>query len=416
MAKLPFLLIKLLPVGLRGATLASKFILIVFMAKYLQLSDIGLYALIVAGISYITYFLGFDFYTYSSRELIGSDEMGKSTKLKNQFSLYFFLYSVVLLVSFVLYKNYPQYKVYVPVLTCILILEHLSQEVMRLLVVMGMPLIANIQFFIKGGAWVYVYIFVSYYVNDFNINNLWCVWLVADFISIFFIIFLSKHISIKYFFRAKIDLRWIFSGFKICIPLLIATLALRGIYTADRYLLSFFSGANQVGIYAYFSSFSSALMAFIDAAVVVVYYPKLLSLYKNGDLIAFRNEKKKFYKAVSIVGISVSLILAFLVPAISVILKKEQILSMMGVFYILLLSSFMYCYSLVPHFELYAKGRDSELIKCTVTAFLISLPLMLLGSYYFSAYGVALGQLVAISIMYYLKRKMTLQVLYENEN
>ena len=59
---------------LRGSTLASKFALIFVLAKFLEPAEVGLYGLFSATIFYCLMALGFDFYTYSTREIIVSDK------------------------------------------------------------------------------------------------------------------------------------------------------------------------------------------------------------------------------------------------------------------------------------------------------------------------------------------------------
>lgn len=60
-------------IAIRGSTLASKFLLIFFLARFLEPSELGVYGLFAATIGYSLYLLGFDFYTYTTRELLKCD-------------------------------------------------------------------------------------------------------------------------------------------------------------------------------------------------------------------------------------------------------------------------------------------------------------------------------------------------------
>ena len=60
-------------ITLRGMTLVSKFVLLFFLAKFLQASEVGLYGLLSATIGYALYVIGFEFYNFSTREMIGED-------------------------------------------------------------------------------------------------------------------------------------------------------------------------------------------------------------------------------------------------------------------------------------------------------------------------------------------------------
>lgn len=64
---------RLINVGLRGMTLVSKFLLIFFLAVFLEPQELGLYGLIIATIGYSLYPLGSDFYAFTTRELLKRD-------------------------------------------------------------------------------------------------------------------------------------------------------------------------------------------------------------------------------------------------------------------------------------------------------------------------------------------------------
>ncbi|EED0221555.1 TPA: polysaccharide biosynthesis protein, partial [Escherichia coli] len=61
-------------VGLRGITLLTKFIFIVLLARLLPSTDLGVYGLINAAVGYGIFVVGFEFYTYSTREIINSQK------------------------------------------------------------------------------------------------------------------------------------------------------------------------------------------------------------------------------------------------------------------------------------------------------------------------------------------------------
>ncbi|EER0199837.1 polysaccharide biosynthesis protein, partial [Escherichia coli] len=71
-------------VGLRGITLLTKFIFIVLLARLLPSTDLGVYGLINAAVGYGIFVVGFEFYTYSTREIINSQKNRLFFILKNQ--------------------------------------------------------------------------------------------------------------------------------------------------------------------------------------------------------------------------------------------------------------------------------------------------------------------------------------------
>ena len=96
MPKMGVMASQILSALLRGLTLASKFLLVFVMAKTLSLADVSVYALISAAVSYSLFLLGFDFYVYSTREMLCRDRLSWMPLVRDQFVLYLIAYVVFL--------------------------------------------------------------------------------------------------------------------------------------------------------------------------------------------------------------------------------------------------------------------------------------------------------------------------------
>ena len=65
------------------------------MAKFLSAEEVGVYGLFVVLVSYSLYAVGFDFYTFSTRELVLKDKKNGEAFKKSKF-LIIFAYIVIL--------------------------------------------------------------------------------------------------------------------------------------------------------------------------------------------------------------------------------------------------------------------------------------------------------------------------------
>ena len=81
-------LARLTNIALRGMTLGSKFVLIFVLAKLLEPAEVGLYGLFTVSSGYVLMALGFDFYTYATRELINTDRSQWLSLLRDQSVFY----------------------------------------------------------------------------------------------------------------------------------------------------------------------------------------------------------------------------------------------------------------------------------------------------------------------------------------
>ncbi|EME8861047.1 hypothetical protein WAA39_004381 [Enterobacter mori] len=389
---------------IRGATLASRFVLVIFIAKFLSTEELGAYSLFAASITYALFFVGMDFYTFSSREILSVDKSLWFGIVKNQFVFYLLFYFIgfPLIYSLFYFGFLP--KQFILWFYLILVAEHLAQESMRLLVVLDKAFLANISLFIRSGVWVYAAVVIMFFSDGLReVTTILGLWLVGSSLSILLVIPQLKRLHQISASSQKIDFSWMLQGIKVAIPLLIGTLALRSIYLVDRYSLSYFANLSAVGIYSFYSSFASALLAFVDAVVVMQIYPKIVSSVKNNDLNGLVYYKRKFVKSVSILSLILVVLLPVGVYLLLLWMNKSEYLEYIPLLSLLMLSSIIYSYALLPHYELYAHNEDKKIITSSVLAAIVGVIIMPVGAYYYGVYGVAGGQVLAVTFLYVYK-------------
>lgn len=389
---------------IRGATLASRFVLVIFIAKFLSTEELGAYSLFAASITYALFFVGMDFYTFSSREILSVDKSLWFGIVKNQFVFYLLFYFIgfPLIYSLFYFGFLP--KQLILWFYLILVAEHLAQESMRLLVVFDKAFLANISLFIRSGVWVYAAVVIMFFSDGLReVTTILGLWLVGSSLSILLVIPQLKRLHQISASSQKIDFSWMLQGIKVAIPLLIGTLALRSIYLVDRYSLSYFANLSAVGIYSFYSSFASALLAFVDAVVVMQIYPKIVSSVKNNDFNGLVYYKRKFVKSVSILSLILVVLLPVGVYLLLLWMNKSEYLEYIPLLALLMLSSIIYSYALLPHYELYAHNEDKKIITSSVLAAIVGVIIMPVGAYYYGVYGVAGGQVLAVTFLYVYK-------------
>lgn len=389
---------------IRGATLASRFVLVIFIAKLLSAEELGAYSLFAASITYALFFVGMDFYTFSSREILSVEKSLWFGIVKNQivFYLLFYIIAFPLIYSLFYFGFLP--KQFIFWFYLILVAEHLAQESMRLLVVLDKAFLANIALFIRSGVWVYAAVIIMFLDNGFrDVTTILALWLVGSSISILLVIPELNRLHKISVDICKINYYWMFKGIKIAIPLLVGTLALRSIYLVDRYSLSYFANLSVVGIYSFYSSFASALLAFVDAVVVMQIYPKIVSAVKNKDFTGLDFYKRKFVRSVAILSLVLAIILPAGVYLLLLWMNKPEYLEYLPLLALLMISSVVYSFALLPHYELYAYNEDKKIILSSVLAAFVGVIVMPFGAYYFGVYGVACGQVLAVIFLYIYK-------------
>lgn len=408
-------LLSLFNLALRGTNLASKFILIIFLAKWLSADDLGLYGLFSATIYFVVYLIGLDFYVYSNRELLKNPDSDRNAIIQSHLQLIAIVYMIILpLLSGIFLQKMLPVTLLIP-FYALIILEHLNQEVMRFFITMGRPILANALFFIRSGGWSFFIILMYFIQGAIGLKQILSIWCWAEFICFLLsITFLSRQ-DVYFHHITKIDYNWIIKGLKICLPFLLGTLAIKAIFTGDRYILEIFSNNNALAAYVFYASIAAATLSFMDAAVFSFDYPLLVK-----SINAKNNNYKLLIKQMYIkTAAYLSVIFIFSIPIIQFLIDligKPYLHSYIHYFYYLMIIQVIYCISTVPHYVLYALGND----KAIIISHLVALLIFLLFSFLFISkikdnMGLFLALFAAFSFIFtykYIKSKKAL-VQYE---
>lgn len=394
---------RLLNISLRGVTLISRFLFVFVLAKFLEPVEVGLYGLLGATISYVMMALGFDFYTYSTREMIVTDRSKWAAMLRDQGVFYGISYVVLLPVcGFIFWYGFLPWSVAIWFFP-LLVLEHIAQEFNRLLVALSEPLWASIVLFVRSGAWALgVSIWLLFFPAQRSLNFVFTVWAMSVFVACVFGAFLLRRLA-PGSLVCQIDWFWIKRGLCVAFPFVLGTLSLRAFYTFDRYWMEVLGGLDVLAVYALFIGVSNAIAGFLDASVFSFSYPSIVAAAgKKNNL-----EVLKKIKCMYIHAFIVIIVLSFLALIICNFIVDEigraiYIDNFIFIYWIILANAF-FSMSMVPHYGLYALRKDKLIILshiCAVPIFFISI--MTLNSF-FGVLAVPVGVSITFLFLFGMK-------------
>lgn len=392
-------------IALRGATLASKFILIIYLAKVLDPEQLGIYGLFTVSINYALYLCGLDFYTYSQREMLSLSRMDWGRIIRHQFIFYGLLYFIIMpLLLFIFVSDLLPWQV-IGWFYIILTFEHLSQELYRLLVVCDRITLAHIILFFRGGAWVFVVVALFWIKPEMHgLTVIWIGWSVGVAISILIAMFGVHKVIGPMYWRGPIDWIWIRRGIKVAAQYLIGTLSLRGLFTFDRYILDIHFGKSAVGVYSLFMSLVNSLQAFADAGVVSKLYPRIVVAYRTGCYKEFRHHLKNMTVGIALLYICFSAGLYLTIKPVFVLIGRQVYIGQVAILWVLLVACGIYCLGLVPHYALYAIGADRSIVISSIISLIVFMLSAITLIYKTKAMiGVAIAVLVGVSCLSVMK-------------
>jgi|GEM_PF-4131250 len=387
----------LLAGGLRASTLALRFVLMFFLAKFAPLEVVGLFGLYWAGLQLATTLLPLDVYAQSSRLILNKDMMRHeiiSKHLGFVIIAIFFLGPLSAIAFALSSKNVSIFLAFF--FFAHLVFEIISSESGRLLVPLGKPLAANFVLFIRSAIWVLPLI-ISLALGFIlpKLENVIIFWLVGSVVSSIF--------SIGFLFKGfggaivpRIDLSWCYNIVCLSAFFLLSTLVFRSMLGADRFIVEHAFGVEAVAIYAFFASVSLGVLGLIESGVSAWHFPRLVKSIQDRNYALIKYELKVFVVKNTIASFFLMLLITLFFVFVTNRFLDDIYAENISMFYIISLSVFSYCISMPFHYVIYGFDKDYFLFGI----YLISLLLMLIWAYFFmSGFGLmGAGMMLAVAL------------------
>jgi O-antigen/teichoic acid export membrane protein len=380
-------LINIINLALRALSIAGRFVLIFLITYEYSPRDLGVFGIFSTSIILAVQLVGLDFYVYTSREFIKPDS-DRSTISFNQLCFHFVCYALAVPLSSMLFFSGLLPWSYFLVFTGILILDHLSNEVYRLLIVFKLSVQSSILLFIKSAAWVF-FIPIGWFFFDHQFILIFYFWVMGLAISLVYGYWkLSKKTGRP---RGKLNVRWIFNGIKIAIPFFVSTVLLKITEYSNRYFIDIYQGKEEVGLFTFYSSFSNILSTVVFTLVIMTQYPALLEAftYNNDEEREWR--QKKILKDSLLLSLLIAPVIIFTVWIFVGFYKEGTYAKDFLSFVVLVLSNILISINYATHYILYAQKRDSLLFGSYLAGSLLTIVLNFLLISQFSIIGAAIA-------------------------
>lgn len=369
---------RLVNIGLRGTTLCTRFLFVFFLARYVTPASVGYYGLFTATVGYALYLVGLDFYTYNTRELLRVPREQHGRMIRDQAVLAAGLYALFLPLAWVLLSQagWPTGLSYwfIP----ILLLEHVNQEISRVLVVLSDQIGASVLLFIRQGSWALAIVAIMTWDDTtHNLQPVMAAWAVAGAGAAALGIYKLACAGMGGW-RSPIDWSWIRRGVVISVSFLSATLALRALQIVDRYWLKALVDIDAVGAYVLFTGIASTLLVFLDAGVFTFSYPELIRLHQQGQRDAMQRQLRTMLLHTLLVAVGFSIVSWFVLPYLLTWIHNPVYTHYLWLYPWVLSATVVNAVGMVPHYGLYARGVDRPIIRSHIAA-LIVFPLTVWG-------------------------------------
>jgi O-antigen/teichoic acid export membrane protein len=402
---------KLLNVFLRIGGIGSKFLIVTLMSKYFDVDVFGNYGLITSIITILIFILGLDFYNFSIRDILKtSDKQEIINKVTLTFILYLFVYLLFIVVGYFIFSSINYIKPYLFLVLLLVITEHLSQEIYRLLIGFKKVLLANILLFFRTVSWSSIIIYYYYNNSLITINKIFILWLIANTLTILYVIILSIIKNYNRIIKISLNSNWVKKGLRISSVFFLATISLKSMEYANRFIVDYFMGEELAGIFLFYSNISILITVYINTIVISFELPELI---KSVNLSSINKLLKKFKKSLLIHTLISSLFIFLIIKPLLMWQNKVEFEIFFPLIYFLIIGVGLMNYSLFYHFKLYIYHKDKALLKSMVFSALLSLLLTISLTFFYGIYGTATAFVISSIILFYMRYNEAKKMKYD---
>lgn len=355
---------RLLTLILRGLTLLSRFILIMFLGRHLTISELGFYGFITALIFSTVFLVGLEYGNYASRQIIKCKDL--LCKQKTVVGLSVLGLTMFFIVSpfayYFFHSNNLNSLIYAFFFFILTYGESYLAEHKKILISLKHPLYCGVIDFIRSALWTYLLIIlVSLNLLNLDITSILFVWSVFVVISVILVfIKLKEYYRYSLFFsvRSFNDYKTqIFSSF----PFFISGLSLIVFELSGRISLQFFGLYEQAGIYTLYSSFIFAIPIFVWSASVAFDHPKIIKSYENGDVLKSDYLVKTMIKRSLLICLTLVMLLYFGIDIVLTIINKEEYSNYISQLYLFMIVPFIHIFDTHLYYMLLTRNLDKSI-------------------------------------------------------
>jgi O-antigen/teichoic acid export membrane protein len=250
----------------------------------------------------------------------------------------------------------------------ILLLEYINQELFRLLTVSSRQFTASIILLVRQGSWaVAVVLIMAFMPSSRELGLLMALWTCAGLVAAGIGIFILLSTGIQGW-GLPIDWQWVKNGIGVSAAFLTATFALRGFQTVDRYWLQALGGIEIVAAYVLFIGVAGTLLTLLDASVFAYTYPALIAHHQHEEHDEARKKMRNMFILTALGCAAFSLVSCTLMPWLVEWTVNPVYRNALPLYPWILSATVLNALGMVPHYGLYACGRDRPIIRSHIAA------------------------------------------------
>lgn len=273
----------LLIMALRSSTLGAKFLLTLFIARFLNLESLGAYGLITGFTVVAPVVIGMGLQNTLAREAVGQPLPALTHNLRHYWSLILALYTLLGLAAAAwgIATGHTELALAIAAITA---LEHLNQDTFVILINRHRALLGNVLMFIRAAGWIFLYIAAAFLIPALRtLEWLLIFWLTGIILPLILFARDTRHWPWLITLKSPLNSEWFKTHLTKARFLFMSDVAYAASQYTDRYLITFFLGLETAGVYVFFWQIGNAVQNLVSTAINQLYRPKLILAFKQKD-------------------------------------------------------------------------------------------------------------------------------------
>ncbi|WP_417372119.1 lipopolysaccharide biosynthesis protein, partial [Gelidibacter japonicus] len=346
--------------------------------------------------------LGFDFYNYAIRDILLKPN-DRASKVATSFIFYGIIYVAFIIVGYLIFDQVDYLAQYTTLIIFIGISEHLNQEIYRLLLAFKKVLVANWFLFLRVAGWtIWVLFQIVILKKTISLEYILFTWLLFNG-AILLVTLLWFNQSIRnHIAKIRFKKHWLTTGLKVSLIFYTATLALKVIEYANRYIVEGVLDEASAGIFSFYSNISMVIGIYISTVVVSYELPDLIESSTNhtfeSKLLRFKNLLIR-HSAVAFLAVII------LIYPILLWQGKDSFAQYWPLIILLNAATFLMNVSLIYHSYLYIKHQEKKLLQIVLISSVINVISTFLFSYLFGIIGAGIAFLITGITIFVLRKR-----------
>jgi len=354
--------------------LAIKMVFILSIAKLLSIKDVAAYGEFMSYLNFLLVVFGFEIYTYSQRKISSSTfKMQQiSNHVLSQFILFF-----PLLVILIVFHSYGLVNTYsFSMLLILLVFELISQELSRFLIALDMHLQSAIASFIRNSSWsllsITLFVFIE---SEREVGNIFYIYLAMSVLSLLYSGYKVSKFFTEHDEAVNFDIRkfsnWFVGSMKNSSLYFISGVSASFLFFIDRYMLSHFSSDKDLATHTVFIAVSLSITSLLLSTVYSYNLPNIVRVVKSKSVKNIQKLFSHLTMEVVILLMLVDVLVVFILPYLFQFIGKEEYISLINYFYLLLIVANVNSISYIPHYYMYSSDMDKTLCIISITGVVV---------------------------------------------